>query len=122
MSSPFRQPYEESLKNARPNRYLQLLETGELSSHLDEVCRVADQEFDSIFARLKEETAKPTSSLGKANYLWMLETQAHEMVMDEILIRDDDLVLDFHRERRSRGGGRLAASNDRNRPVPSTEP
>ena len=63
MSSPFRQPYEESLKNARPNRYLQLLETGELSSHLDEVCRVADQEFDSIFARLKEETAKPTSSL-----------------------------------------------------------
>ena len=97
MSSPFRQPYEESLKNARLNRYLQLLETGELSSHLDEVCRVADQEFDSIFARLKEETATPISSLGKANYLWMLETQARDMVMDEILIRDDDLVLDFHR-------------------------
>jgi len=97
MSSPFRQPYEESLKNARPNRYLQLLETGELSSHLDEVCRVADQEFDSISARLKEETATPISSLGKANYLWMLETQARDMVMDEILIRDDDLVLDFHR-------------------------
>ena len=98
MSSPFRQPYEESLKNARPNRYLQLLETGELSSHLDEVCRVADQEFDAIFARLTEETAKPLSSLGKANYLWMLATQAREMVMDEILIRDDDpVVADFHR-------------------------
>jgi len=90
MSSPFRQPYEESLKNARPNRYLQLLETGELSSHLDDVCRVADQEFDSILAGLKDETAKPMSSLGKANHLWMLETQAHEMVMDGILIRDDE--------------------------------
>ena len=97
MSSPFRQPYEESLKNARPNRYLQLLETGELSSHLDEVCQEADEKFDLTFARLKEETATPISSLGKANYLWMLETQARDMVMDEILIRDDDLVLDFHR-------------------------
>ena len=97
MSSPFRQPYEESLKNARPNRYLQLLETGELSSHLDEVCRLADQEFDAIFARLKEETAKPTSSLGKANYLWMLATQAREMVMDEILIGDNDLVPNSYR-------------------------
>jgi hypothetical protein len=97
MSSPFRQPYEESLENARPNRYLQLLETGELSSHLDEVCRVADQEFDSIFALLTEETAKPVSSLGKANYLWMLATQAREMVMDELLRRDNDLVPDLDR-------------------------
>jgi len=97
MSSPFRQPYEESLKNARPNRYLQLLETGELSSHLDEVCQAADEKFDLTFARLKEETATPMSSLGKANHLWMLGAQALEMVMDDILIRDDDPVADFHR-------------------------
>ena len=98
MSSPFRQPYEESLRNARPNRYLQLLETGELSSHLDEVCQAADEKFDLTFARLKEETATPMSSLGKANYLWMLGAQALEMVMDEILNRDDDpVVADFHR-------------------------
>jgi hypothetical protein len=96
MSSPFRQPYEESLKTARPNRYLQLLETGELSSHLDEVCRVADQEFDAIFARLTEETAEPLSSLGKANYLWMLGAQAREMVMDELLSGVNDLVPDFY--------------------------
>ena len=97
MSSPFRQPYEESLRNARPNRYLQLLETGELSSHLDEVCQAADEKFDLTFARLKEETATPMSSLGKANHLWMLGAQALEMVMDDILIRDDDPVADFHR-------------------------
>ena len=97
MSSRFRQPYEESLRNARPNRYSQLLETGELSSHLDEVCQAADEKFDLTFARLKEETATPMSSLGKANYLWMLATQAREMVMDEILVRDNDLVPDFYR-------------------------
>ena len=97
MSSPFREPYEDSLKNARPTRYLQLLETGVLSSHLDEVCQEADEKFDLTFARLKEETATPISSLGKANYLWMLATQAREMVMDEILVRDNDLVPDFYR-------------------------
>ena len=97
MSSPFREAYEDSLKNARPTRYLQLLETGVLSSHLDEVCQEADEKFDLTFARLKEETATPISSLGKANYLWMLATQAREMVMDEILVRDNDLVPDFYR-------------------------
>jgi hypothetical protein len=97
MSSPFREPYEASLKKSRPNVYRELLETGALSSHLDEVCRAADQEFDSIFVRLKEETARPMSSLGKANYLWMLGAQARDMVMDEILIRDDDLVPDSYR-------------------------
>jgi len=97
MSSPFREAYEQSLKNARPTRYLQLLETGVLSSHLDGVCQEADEKFDLTFARLKEETATPISSLGKANYLWMLATQAREMVMDEILVRDNDLVPDFYR-------------------------
>jgi len=97
MSSPFREAYEQSLKNATPTRYLQLLETGVLSSHLDEVCQEADEKFDLTFARLKEETATPISSLGKANYLWMLATQAREMVMDEILVRDNDLVPDFYR-------------------------
>src|SRR5690349_14099989 len=96
MESQFRRPYEELLKNARPDLYRRLQGTGDLSSHLDEVARVADQEFDSICAQLRDYGPEPTSRLGKANHAWMLESQAFEMVMDTLPIRDDDLVPDIY--------------------------
>ena len=95
--SQFRHPYEESLKSARPNLYRQLQESGELSRHLDEVTQAADQEFESICARLRDFGPEPTSNLGKANYAWMVRSQAWEMVMDLLRIRGDDRVADIDR-------------------------
>jgi hypothetical protein len=64
---------------------------------LDEVCRVADQESDSICAGLRDYGPEPTSKLGKANHVWMVESQAREMVMDTLLIQDRALVPDLDR-------------------------
>ena len=97
LESPFRTLYEVQLRYERPNLYRQLQETGELSRHLHDVCRIADQEFDVIFARLVEENPEPIASLGKGNHLWMLASQAQEMVLDSIPIGDDEAVSDFRR-------------------------
>jgi len=96
MPSLFRQRYEESLRDGKPTLYRWLLENGELSSHLDEVSQAAEKEFDAIFAALQFKS-EPTSYLEKAQHLETLASQAREMVMDEILVRDNDLVPDFYR-------------------------
>ena len=90
MSSPFREPYEESLREAKPELYRQLEASGELTSHLDDVASAADKEFDSIFAELRNESPEPARIVDKAQHVHMLALQATYMVLDSILIPDDD--------------------------------
>jgi len=93
MPSLFRQRYEESLRDGKPTLYRWLLENGELSSHLDEVSQAAEKEFDAIFAALQFKS-EPTSYLEKAQHLETLASQAREMVMDALVIRDDHPIPD----------------------------
>ena len=98
MPSLFRQRYEESLRDGKPTLYRWLLENGELSSHLDEVSQAAEKEFDAIFAALRFKS-EPTSYLEKAQHLETLASQAREMVMDALLIRDDHPIPDGYPNR-----------------------
>jgi hypothetical protein len=94
MPSAFRQRYEESLREGKPTLYRWLLENGELSSHLDEVSQAADQEFDTVLALLRLQSPEPTSYREKAQRLETLASQARELVMDALLIRDDHPIPD----------------------------
>ena len=90
MPSLFRHLYEESLREGKPNLYRQMEASGELTSHLDEVAKAAYATFDSILAALRKQSPEPTSLLEKAQHQRTLASQATEMVLDSILIRDDD--------------------------------
>src|SRR5690349_15200472 len=94
MPSPFRQRYEESLRDRKPTLYRWLLENGELSSHLDVVSQAAEQDFDMVFAALRAQGPEPTSYLDNAQHLEALASQARGIVMDALLIRDDHPIPD----------------------------
>ena len=49
---------EEFLRENEPERYAQLVESGELSAHLDEKNRQAHEMKESIVERLKAESAE----------------------------------------------------------------
>src|SRR5262245_7652975 len=97
MKRSLRYRYEESLKEARPSLYRWLQANGELSSHLDQVSQRANQEFDSIFAALLEESPEPTSYLERAQHLQTLASQATEMVMESLLVQEGDPIPDANR-------------------------
>jgi len=103
MPSPFRHPYEKSLRDGKPALYRWLVAHGELSSHLDELSQAADKEFDVIFAALRAQSPEPTPYLEKTQHLQTLASRTREMVMDALLIRDDSPLSDGYPKRSQDG-------------------
>ena len=87
MSSQFREMYEDSLRQEKPDRYRELKASGQLAAHLDEAGTAAQKEFDAVFSALNKQEPGPTLFLDKAVYLKMLAAQAREMAVEAVLSR-----------------------------------
>ena len=87
---PFGRAYERSLRNAKPHFYRKLQVQGALDAHLAEVDAVAQFEFESIYAALQRQNPAPEASLERMQHNLFVASQAQEVVLDAILIRDDE--------------------------------
>ena len=85
---------EEFLRENEPERYAQLVESGELNEHLDSINRQAHEMKESIIERLKSESAEYqqlTSTEGefdfikKSHLLTQFEVTADEIVCNELI-------------------------------------
>ena len=85
---------EEYLRENEPERYAQLIESGELNEHLDSINRQAHEMKESIIEKLKAESAEYqqlTSTEGefdfakKSQLLTQFEVTADEIVCNELI-------------------------------------
>ena len=85
---------EEFLRENEPERYAQLVESGELNSHLESINKQAHEMKESIIERLKSESAEYqqfTKTEGefdfikKSQLLTQFEVTADEIVCNELI-------------------------------------
>jgi hypothetical protein len=87
---PFGKAYHESLREGNPELYEHLRASGALAGHLAEVDGAAQLEFDSTLAALlKQHPPSAFSFLERLQHVTALASQAREIVMNDLLVRDD---------------------------------
>ena len=86
--SQFGKAYLETLKQNRPKLYQQLRAAGELNVHLAAIDRRASATFQEIVAQLSKNL--PADDEERAQALMGISSQARELVMSEILVREEE--------------------------------
>ena len=85
----FGRTYERSLRDGNPELYRQLQATGTLEEHLEDMDSSAQVTFESTFAALQKQHVAPDSFLERVQYFMTLASQARELVLNDLLVRDD---------------------------------
>ena len=86
----FGKAYLETLEQNRPNAYRDLAAGGKLHDHVHQVDRRANEAFQDIVARLMNVSPLPENDLDWEQVLTGIASQARELVMNEILVRDEE--------------------------------
>lgn len=82
--------HEESLRENQPKRYAAHQKAGTLKAHLESVDQQATQTFDSLIAVLVKQNPPPEGYLAKVQHLQTLRSQAEEVVIREVLVKDPE--------------------------------
>ena len=86
---PFGRAYEHSMRDGNRELYRQLQADGVLTEHLVEIDNAAQLEFESTFAALRRQHSAPSSFLERVQHLNALASYARELVLNDLLVRDD---------------------------------
>ena len=82
--------HETSLRENQPARYAAHKRAGTLLAHLESMDQQATQTFDGLFAALLKQHPAPTSYLARVQHLETLRSQAEEVVMQDVLVKDPE--------------------------------
>src|SRR5687768_8145560 len=93
---PLGRAYENSLREGKPELYRQLQASGTLEDHLADMDTAAQLEFESTFSALQKQQVAPDSFLERVQHFTALASQARELVLNDLLVRDEsaDAVVD----------------------------
>ena len=86
----YSQLYLDSLKENQPELYAALEAKGQLRQIADEIGERAQSQFENLLAQLQRENPLPTNPVDRVTALHGLESQANELVMAELLVRDEE--------------------------------
>lgn len=86
--SRFGQAFLRSLEQNRPEEYARLKAGGDLDSLAAQVDARAQSQYEHLVAELQRTNPLPTEYAARASALMALQSQAEELVMDEVLVKD----------------------------------
>lgn len=89
----YRQIYEDSLRESRPDQYEELVKMGELKAYLDDVQQDANQLHRQVVKDLRERHLYNPAEWGSSREAWegWLERTAQEIVLnDRVLVMDEE--------------------------------
>ena len=88
--SQFGKAYLETLERNRPQMYRDLRRAGQLHDHVHQLDRRANATYQDLLIKLQEANPLPEGSEERAQALSGIASQARELVMNEILVRDEE--------------------------------
>lgn len=79
-----------SLKESQPETYAKLAASGDLDQMASEIQERAQSQFETLLANLQEQNPLPSHPVDRVTALLGLESQANELVMEEVLVPAPD--------------------------------